>query len=154
MTKRINPDEIDEAFILASVKEQSRKGTIPDKGIVPREQHATSAQAEEDEQTAIIEAAIPQSDVSAEKIPNLLYPLRPSSKQRKVALEEYKRLFLQAPKIEDRKPVFVSRATRESLDKIVRQLGDRKMSVSGLIENLALHHLEAYKDDIEQWRKL
>jgi hypothetical protein len=49
---------------------------------------------------------------------------------------------MQTPRIEDRKPVFVSRHTRARLDRIVRLLGERGMSVSGLIENIALHHLD------------
>jgi hypothetical protein len=58
------------------------------------------------------------------------------------------------PKIEDRKPVFVSRATRDRLDRIVRLLGERGMSVSGLIENIARHHLVIHETDIEYWRKM
>lgn len=79
---------------------------------------------------------------------------RPRGKQLKTSLEEYRQQFLEVPKITDRKPVFVSSSTRDLLDRIVRKLGDRKMSVSGLIENLALHHLKTYQEDIEQWRKL
>lgn len=79
---------------------------------------------------------------------------RIGGKQRKASFDEYRQTFLQVPRLNDRKPVFVSAATRDSLDKIVRQLGDRKMSVSGLIENLALNHLKTYQEDIEQWRKL
>ena len=81
-------------------------------------------------------------------------PKRISGKQRKESLEEYRGTFLQVPKLDDRKPVFVSREVRDKLDEIVRKLGRRKMSVSGFIENLALHHLEAYHDDFEVWRKL
>ena len=69
------------------------------------------------------------------------------------SFEEYRQTFLKVPRLTDRKPVFVSASTRERLDRIVRQLGDRKMSVSGLIENLALHHLKTYGEDIDQWRK-
>ena len=79
---------------------------------------------------------------------------RVSSKQRKESLEEYRETFLQVPKLEDRKPIFVSREVRDRLDEIVRKLGGRKMSVSGFIENLALHHLETYKEDLEVWKKL
>lgn len=81
-------------------------------------------------------------------------PKRTDKKHRRTSLEEYRQTFLQVPRIIDRKPVFVSASTREQLDRIVRQLGDRKMSVSGLIENLALNHLKTYQEDIEQWRKL
>lgn len=79
---------------------------------------------------------------------------RISSKHRKESLEEYRETFLQVPKLDDRKPVFVSREVRDRLDKIVRKLGGRRLSVSGFIENLARHHLNAYHEDIEVWRKL
>ena len=79
---------------------------------------------------------------------------RISSKQRRLSLDEYRDTYLQVPKIIGRKPVFVSSEVRDELDKIVRCLGGRGMSVSGLIENLARHHLSAYGNDIEQWRKL
>lgn len=79
---------------------------------------------------------------------------RISSKQRRLSLDEYRTAYLQVPKIADRKPVFVSREVRDELDRIVRCLGGRGMSVSGLVENLARHHLAAYGNDIEQWRKL
>lgn len=79
---------------------------------------------------------------------------RISSKQRKLSLEEYRTTYLQVPKIINRKPVFVSEKVRDELDEIVRRLGGRGMSASGLIENLTRLHLETYREDIEQWRKL
>ena len=62
---------------------------------------------------------------------------RISGKQRRASLEEYKDSFLSVPSIEDRKPVFLSRSTRDTLDRIVRMFGERRMSVSGLVENIA-----------------
>lgn len=79
---------------------------------------------------------------------------RISSKQRRLSLDEYRTTYLQAPKIADRKPVFVSGEVRDSLDKIVRYFGGRGMSASGMVENLVRLHLETYREDIEQWRKL
>ena len=61
---------------------------------------------------------------------------------------------MQTPRIEDRKPVFVSRATRDRLDRIVRLLGERGMSVSGLIENIARNHLDTHEPDVEHWRRM
>ena len=81
-------------------------------------------------------------------------PKLSDKKYRRTSFEEYRQTFLQVPRIIDRKSVFVSASPRERLYRIVRQLGDRKMSVSGLIENLALNHLNTYQEDIEQWRKL
>ena len=79
---------------------------------------------------------------------------RVSSKQRKLSLEEYRTTYLQVPKIVNRKPVFVSETVRDELDRVVRYLGGKGMSASGLIENLVRLHLDTYRNDIEQWRKL
>lgn len=79
---------------------------------------------------------------------------RISGKQRKESLEECRQAFLFVPKLEDRKPVFISREVRDRLDEIARKLGGRRMSISGFIENLARHHLEIYQEEIERWQKL
>ena len=79
---------------------------------------------------------------------------RISTKQRKESLEEYQQAFLQIPKLDDRKPVFISREVRDHLDEIARKLGGRRMSVSGFIENLARHHLELYREEVESWKKM
>lgn len=86
------------------------------------------------------EAAVPQKRIS--------------SKQRSLSLDEYRTTYLQVPKITDRKPVFVSGEVRDSLDRIARYFGGRGMSASGMVENLVRLHLETYREDIEQWRKL
>ena len=79
---------------------------------------------------------------------------RVSSKQRKLSLEEYRNAYLKVPVIIDRKPVFLSCEVRDRLEDYVRKLGGRKMSVSGLLENIARQHLDTYDADFEQWRKL
>lgn len=79
---------------------------------------------------------------------------RISGKQRRASLVDYKKEFLRVPTIEDRKPVFLSRSTRDTLDRIVRMFGERRMSVSGLVENITRQHLATYGEDIEAWRKL
>ena len=79
---------------------------------------------------------------------------RVSGKQRKLSLEEYRNTYLKVPLIIDRKPVFVSCEVRDRLEDYVRKLGGRKMSVSGLLENIACQHLDTYDADFEQWRKL
>lgn len=99
-----------------------------------------TAVTDEPSGVAVEEAVMPQKRVS--------------SKQRKLSLEEYRTTYLQVPKIVNRKPVFVSETVRDELDRVVRYLGGKGMSASGLIENLVRLHLDAYRDDIEQWRKL
>ena len=79
---------------------------------------------------------------------------RVSGKQCRLSLEEYRNAYLKVPVIIDRKPVFVSCEVRDRLEDYVRKLGGRKMSVSGLLENIARQHLDTYDADFEQWRKL
>ena len=99
-----------------------------------------TAMADELSSGATVEAAVPQKRVS--------------SKQRRLSLEEYRTTYLQVPKIVNRKPVFVSETVRDELDSVVRYLGGKGMSASGLIENLVRLHLDTYRNDIKQWRKL
>lgn len=79
---------------------------------------------------------------------------RISGKQRRASLDEYQEAFMRTPKIEDRKPVFISREKRDRLNRIVGLFGDDRMSVSGMVENIVSHHLQTYGEDIEAWRKL
>lgn len=77
-----------------------------------------------------------------------------SGKQRKASLQDYQQTFLSVPKITDRKTVFISNQLRERIVGIVRRFGTEKSSVSGFIENLVIHHLEEYREDIGSWKKL
>lgn len=79
---------------------------------------------------------------------------RISGKQRRLSLEEYRATYLKVPKLVNRKPVFVSEEVRDELDRIVGNFGKRGMSASGLIENLVRLHLDSYREDFGQWRKL
>lgn len=101
---------------------------------------------------AVQEKTVETVQEQAYKTPQVIR--RISGKQRRASLEEYKEAFLLVPSIEDRKPVFLSRSTRDALDRIVRMFGERRMSVSGLVENIARQHLTTYGEDIEAWRKL
>ncbi len=96
-----------------------------------------------------------RTEPSSEAVGEIAMPQkRVSCKQRRLSLEEYRATYLQVPKIVNRKPVFVSEEVRDELDRIVRFLGGKGMSASGLIENLVRLHLDTYRNDIEQWRKL
>ena len=77
---------------------------------------------------------------------------RVSSKQRKLSLEEYRNTFMRPYKIEDRKPVFISGKLRKTLDKFACKIGEDRMSMSGLLENIVRHHIELYSEDFEHWK--
>ena len=105
-----------------------------------------------DEEAVAEPQIIEESTMAIEEPPTI--QRRVSSKQRKLSLEEYRNAYLKVPVIIDRKPVFVSCEVRDRLEDYVRKLGGRKMSVSGLLENIARQHLDTYDADFEQWRKL
>lgn len=92
--------------------------------------------------------------IGAEPVADPLPVRRISGKQRRASLDEYKEAFMHTPRIDDRKPVFISREKRDRLNRIVGLFGDNRMSVSGIVENIIGHHLQAYGEDIEAWRKL
>ncbi len=117
----------------------------------PSEQSAPSKQMVSAQSTELSQhIELPQPATSTQPI----QPHRTSSRQRRASLDEYREMFMTVPKITDRQPVFVSRETRDRIDSVVRRLGERKMSVSGFLENLARYHLDMYADDLEQWKRL
>lgn len=97
------------------------------------------------EKTAAEDVDVPTGRTVARRI---------SGKQRRLSLEEYRATYLKIPKLVNRKPVFVSEEVRDELDRIVGNFGKRGMSASGLIENLVRLHLDSYREDFGQWRKL
>lgn len=95
---------------------------------------------------------VPPTNVAEEQPPTLIIQRRVSSKQRKLSLEEYRNTFMRPYKIEDRKPVFISGKLRKMLDKFACKIGEDRMSMSGLLENIVRHHIELYSEDFEHWK--
>ena len=81
-------------------------------------------------------------------------PKRISAKMRQGTLEAYKQTFLVPAKLTDRRAVYLSRATQERADFVVRRLEDRGAKLLILVERIEYAHLEDYADEIEEWRKL
>ena len=93
-----------------------------------------------------------QTGVEPEQLSAPPIQRRVSSKQRKLSLEEYRNTFMRPYKIEDRKPVFISGKLRKMLDKFACKIGEDRMSMSGLLENIVRHHIELYAEDFEHWK--
>ncbi|MDL2322847.1 DUF3408 domain-containing protein [Bacteroidales bacterium OttesenSCG-928-A17] len=77
---------------------------------------------EEDDTRDSLQTQETESEIPTEaKAPPIstVTPKRTTSKQRKESLEEYRQTFLTVPKLEDRKPVFISREVRNKIDEIV-----------------------------------
>ena len=111
-------------------------------------------QVQTEAETSVAEVAddIPPTNVVEEQPPAPAIQRRVSSKQRKLSLEEYRNTFMRPYKIEDRKPVFISGKLRKMLDKFACKIGEDRMSMSGLLENIVRHHIELYADDFEHWK--
>ena len=127
MKKVVCTKDIDERALLHSIYEKNNGHSFDDRNTI---------------QTTPIATTAPSA------------PPENKRKHRKASLEEFRQQFMHAPKIDDRKPIFISLSVRDNLDRIVRLFGERGLSVSGLMENLARYFLETYKDDVEQWRKM
>lgn len=106
----------------------------------------------EDESAINNSAATPKTDVSEQQPSASSIQRRVSSKQRKLSLKEYRNTFMRPYRIEDRKPVFISGKLRQTLDRFACKIGENRMSMSGLLENIVRHHIELYADDFEHWK--
>ena len=103
------------------------------------------------EETHPQEAEPSEQAVHAE---SALTPKRISAKMRRGTLEAYKQTFLVPAKLIERRAVYLSRATQERADFVVRRLGDRGANLSSFVERIVRAHLEDYAEEIEEWRKL
>ena len=158
--------ELNEFFNAASTDFSERKEKQTDQGALPDPSSGASPLADmseegEDEDSlspTVKKGSALSGTLTPPHAPDTTLPTvtrRVSSKQRKLSLDEYRTTFLQVPRIVNRRPVFVSEEVRQKLDLIVLRLSDtRRMSVTGLLENICRHHIAMYEDDIEQWRKL
>ena len=118
----------------------------------PISQVAEQVQTEAETPVAEVTDEHPPTSVVEEQPPAPTIQRRVSSKQRKLSLEEYRNTFMRPYKIEDRKPVFISGKLRKMLDKFACKIGEDRMSMSGLLENIVRHHIELYSEDFEHWK--
>ena len=132
--------------------EESVESSIND--ILPEPLPSVAKQAQTKAASSVAEVATEISPiVNAEELPPTpTIQRRVSSKQRKLSLEEYRNTFMRPYKIEDRKPVFISGKLRKMLDKFACKIGEDRMSMSGLLENIVRHHIELYSEDFEHWK--
>ena len=132
--------------------EESVESSIDD--ILPEPLPSVAKQAQTEAVTSVTEVVdeVPPTNVVEEQPPTPPIQRRVSSKQRKLSLEEYRNTFMRPYKIEDRKPVFISGKLRKMLDKFACKIGEDRMSMSGLLENIVRHHIELYSEDFEHWK--
>ena len=134
--------------------EESVESSIDDILPEPLPSLAKQTQTEADHYVAEVIDDVPPTNVVERKSSAPPIQRRVSSKQRKLSLEEYRSTFMRPYKIEDRKPVFISGKLRKMLDKFACKIGEDRMSMSGLLENIVRHHIELYSEDFEHWKRM
>ena len=132
--------------------EESVESSIENIKPLPLPSVAEQAQTEAVPSVTGVTDEVPPTNVVEEQPPTPPIQRRVSSKQRKLSLEEYRKTFMRPYKIEDRKPVFISGKLRKMLDKFACKIGEDRMSMSGLLENIVRHHIELYSEDFEHWK--
>ncbi len=147
--RKTNVPEIDEQEFLKIMASTSLQDRLAQKRLQKEKSH----EDQPGESTMLTEVTN-QNSGNDETLPSQPAKKTSSGKQRKVGLQDYQQTFLSVPRITDRKTVFISNELRERIVGIVRRLGTEKSSVSGFIENLVIHHLEEYREEIENWKKL
>ncbi|MDD2312543.1 MAG: DUF3408 domain-containing protein [Petrimonas sp.] len=164
----VNMNDIDAHFVISSFKNKERLNnpSMPARPLLPpqEEERFQKSQKESNlsntanESTVADTGDVDSNSDTANSADKLSVTdgntKRSSSRQRKAAFEKYRDLYLITPKIKHRKPVFISEELREQLDEIARRLGNKGMSASGFLENMAIHHLKEFGEDIEYWRKM
>ena len=152
----VNLTDINASFVISSFKNKERRNnpSMAARPLLPP-QGADHIQTESYlSNTISASTGVDIADVDSKSTIADDNTKRSSPRQRKAAFEKYRDLYLITPKIKHRKPVFISEELREQLDEIARRLGNKGMSASGFLENMAIHHLKEFGEDIEYWRKM
>ena len=139
---KFNPDEIDESFVIASIKKE--KASVPDN---PERllRPLTAKTATQPDVPKVEETVTP---VLTEQSIEKKEPVR-----RKRGNADYSSMFLQRNELKSRSNVYISQRIHATISKIVRVIADKNVSVGGYIDNVLLQHLEAHKDEINDLYK-
>jgi hypothetical protein len=123
MTKRVNTDEIDESFLLASVKKDKAIGT----GNVQIEQSTKE-----------------ESPVTSE-------PPKEDGKRKRKS-QDYETLFVKESGVTARlgKTVYIRKEFHDRILKIIQVIGGNEVSLFSYIDNVLAHHFDSFQDDITQ----
>jgi hypothetical protein len=139
MANRINPDDIDEKFLLASVKK--------DKVITSESESASQFHT-------------PPPPVSADKkleetaSETTVFPetTKEESKRKRSKSQDYESIFIKESNITARlgKTVYIRKEFHDRIMKITQVIGGNELSLFSYIDNILAHHFETFQDDISQ----
>jgi ribosomal protein L21 len=133
MAKRINTEDIDESFIIASVKKDRR--------LVPESisQSTTPVSAPVKEQAEQAEAVAVLQETSKEE-----------TKRKRGNRHDYESLFIKESNVTARlgKTVYIRKEFHDRILKIIQVIGGNEVSLFSYIDNLIAYHFETFQEDI------
>ena len=91
-----------------------------------------------------------ESESSAEPKPAIEQDTEKESRRKKRNHPDFAETFLKDNRLTDRRIVYVEKDTYDKLMKYISIISDRKLSLSGYMDNIASHHIEQYKSDINE----
>jgi len=124
-------EDIDEAFLLQSIKE---------KGEDPKAQEKPTSQTEVKETSVISDTPEP-------------VPEKPKETRRRRNQADYSSIFLQRNELKDRSCVYISKRIHSTISEIVRCIASGDVTVGGYIDSVLLQHLETHRDEINELYK-
>ena len=137
MAKKINVDEIDESFIIASVR-KDRTGV---KDITPPPLTPLPAiNPEQQEEPPKEESPVPLAEPPKEEI-----------RSKRDAQLEYESLFIREadlPPARFGKSVYIRKEYHDRISQIISVIGRNEVSLFGYIDNVLEHHFGNYQEDI------
>jgi hypothetical protein len=130
MAKKINPDEIDESFIIASVrKDRTAQETAPP----PLSPLPATV-------TVQPEISVPQPE-----------PPKEEARSKRATGQEYESLFIKEsdlPPARFGKSVYIRKDYHDRISQIISVISGNEVSLFGYIDNVLSHHFESFQEDI------
>jgi Protein of unknown function (DUF3408). len=71
-----------------------------------------------------------------------------STRKKRIQPLSYKEIFLVRNELSTRQGLHLEKETIATIKRIVHNLGDERLTVSGFVENVIKHHFEMYQDEI------
>lgn len=140
MAKKINVDEIDEGFIVSSVRKDRVQPVIVPPPLSPL--------------PATVPVQPERQEVPPEKeTPVASEQLQPESLSRREKQQKYESLFIHEPDMPPArfgKSVYIRKQYHDRISQIISVIGINEVSIFGYIDNVLTHHFDSFQDEMVQ----
>jgi hypothetical protein len=140
MAKKINPDEIDESFIVSSIKKD--KTSVPDNP--ERLLRPLPAKTDTEAQPEVKTEEVVQPPIVPEAP-------KEESRPKRADRKEYESLFIHEsdlPPARFGKSVYIRKDYHDRISQILSVIASNEVSIFAYIDNVLRHHFEQYGDEI------